>query len=77
MGLNGWREELQLTNSKILVQGMHGTTDRSNLNRLALEGGVLNRDDFTCLVFVVQVVHLLHTGKKQERDAGSGGEGGT
>ena len=36
VGLNGWREGLQLTDSKILVQGMHGTTDRTNLIWLAL-----------------------------------------
>ena len=44
--LNGWREGLQLTDSKILVQGMHGTTDRTNLIWLAL-GDILSRDGFT------------------------------
>ena len=46
MELNGWREGLQLTDSKILVQGMHGTTDRTNLIWLAL-GDILSRDGFT------------------------------
>ena len=46
MELNGWREGLQFTDSKILVQDMHGTTDRTNLIWLAL-GDILSRDGFT------------------------------
>ena len=34
VGLNSWGEGLWLKDSKLLVQGMHGVTERNSLNWL-------------------------------------------
>ena len=81
MGLNGWREGIQFTDSKILVQGMDGTTDRTNLIWLAL-GDILSRDGFTmscvCSYYCTDSAFAAEARNRRghEMDVGEGVGGG-